>query len=754
MAYEDLFIFGDDELPTSAGMVRRGPYGPRRPLTPEQQAERDAKRAHRDLVEKVRMDTEAEIAEQESAQPTVETDQQRTDREKKERTERAVKRALGPDATFGGKFTRGFGFADAALPIASDLYKVATGQGGPYGTIPMTIYDIATGGSPYWSPDSETVDPEIVYREAMGRLNNPPGMAELDAARAASTRAANVSNLPGAYPSMDAPYNLGQDSVIFGTDLPTSILDSVRRDEEAGLFGPNERSLASAARGGTSKLRTNNWRDDSDYAIDAAATASLPLALGFAGQGGFPERVDWEDEYDRQLLAGADTRRGYEKLADWVGGVFGSASTVNPGGGITSVESPVGSVGDVFSNALYGLAGNLGLSTGQDQVGVLTQGGGGGFDAVRNVPETTENLRSLYDAAIEYRYGEDSPYAETGVIPSGMYGSTKPIIGKQYIDEQVLASGLPSGKITGDVDWENQEIDVAATDLFEYDPININHRIVENLMPGWMPEAVGKFGDKFIQAVHDPFMQVRQGSVPFTEQEKMGILAAGKPAVDYRDMISMVTTPEQEQAMAMGSAAEKVAASGLTGQYLDAARKAAEADPWGNVAKFIEREEVRQQDDILENERIKAENERLNARIAEDVARISRQARSQAQAEQAVVAEARPDPGLVSAQAAANILKQQRTRKPGSAKKKKAKIKKVIDDQLAARAAQDIARAQEMFRSDRRNIGSVEEALASLIGAGSGIGAGAGNRGGVGRLGSGPLGHAADVGRASMGRAF
>ena len=55
MAYEDLFIFGDDELPTSAGMVRRGPYGPRRPLTPEQQAERDAKRAHRDLVEKVRM---------------------------------------------------------------------------------------------------------------------------------------------------------------------------------------------------------------------------------------------------------------------------------------------------------------------------------------------------------------------------------------------------------------------------------------------------------------------------------------------------------------------------------------------------------------------------------------------------------------------------------------------------------------------------------------------------------------------------
>ncbi len=96
-----------------------------------------------------------------------------------------------------------------------------------------------------------------------------------------------------------------------------------------------------------------------------------------------------------------------------------------------------------------------------------------------------------------------------------------------------------------------------------------------------------------------------------------------------------------------------------------------------------------------------------------------------------------------------------KTRKPGSAKKKKAKIKKVVDDQLAAaRAAQDIARAQEMFRSDRRNIGSVEEALASLVGAGSGIGAGAGNRGGVGRLGSGPLGHAADVGRASMGRAF
>ena len=87
MAYEDLFIFGDDELPTSAGMVRRGPYGPRRPLTPEQQAERDAKRAHRDLVEKVRMDTEAEIAEQESAQPTVETEQQRNEGAKKEEKE-------------------------------------------------------------------------------------------------------------------------------------------------------------------------------------------------------------------------------------------------------------------------------------------------------------------------------------------------------------------------------------------------------------------------------------------------------------------------------------------------------------------------------------------------------------------------------------------------------------------------------------------------------------------------------------------
>ena len=86
--------------------------------------------------------------------------------------------------------------------------------------------------------------------------------------------------------------------------------------------------------------------------------------------------------------------------------------------------------------------------------------------------------------------------------------------------------------------------------------------------------------------------------------------------------------------------------------------------------------------------------------------------------------------------------------------KKKAKIKKVVDDQQAvARAAQDIARAQAMVAADRRNM-TFDQAMASLVGAGSGIGAGAGNRGGVGRLGSGPLGHAADVGRASMGRAF
>ena len=58
-----------------------------------------------------------------------------------------------------------------------------------------------------------------------------------------------------------------------------------------------------------------------------------------------------------------------------------------------------------------------------------------------------------------------------------------------------------------------------------------------------------------------------------------------------------------------------------------------------------------------------------------------------------------------------------------------------------------------MVAADRRNM-SMAQALASLRGAGSGIGAGAGNKGGIGRLGSGPLGHAADVARASGGGAF
>ena len=74
--------------------------------------------------------------------------------------------------------------------------------------------------------------------------------------------------------------------------------------------------------------------------------------------------------------------------------------------------------------------------------------------------------------------------------------------------------------------------------------------------------------------------------------------------------------------------------------------------------------------------------------------------------------------------------------------------------QAEAAAAADRARAEAIFAADRRNQSSVEAVLATLRGAGSGIGAGAGNRGGIGRLGSGPLGHSADVSRASGDNPF
>ena len=79
-----------------------------------------------------------------------------------------------------------------------------------------------------------------------------------------------------------------------------------------------------------------------------------------------------------------------------------------------------------------------------------------------------------------------------------------------------------------------------------------------------------------------------------TTPQAIGVAAAGKPTFNYQDMISMVTTPEVEQQLAGERATQRaidaVGASGLTGQYLDAAREQAlaqaESDPWGNVEKF------------------------------------------------------------------------------------------------------------------------------------------------------------------------
>ena len=241
----------------------------------------------------------------------------------------------------------------------------------------------------------------------------------------------------------------------------------------------------------------------------------------------------------------------------------GGLADMEPHAQVTDTD-PVGSPGDVLGNALYGLASRSARNL--------------GLPLVRNVPETTENLRSLMDAANEYRYGTDSPYAETGVIPSGHFGSTLPIIGKQYINEQRLNSGLPSGQITQEVDWPNLQTKVSATDLFEYNPINPGHRIAENLMPDdYVSKAVGKLGDKFIQAVHSPFMQVREGYVPFTDKQLMGIASAGKPYIPDQNVSAFDYVAEYEEKKAAAIEAERVAQAVAEAAKAEQARAAARA---------------------------------------------------------------------------------------------------------------------------------------------------------------------------------
>jgi chemotaxis protein histidine kinase CheA len=175
-----------------------------------------------------------------------------------------------------------------------------------------------------------------------------------------------------------------------------------------------------------------------------------------------------------------------------------------------------------------------------------------------------------------------------------------------------------------------------------------------------------------------------------------------------------------------------------TGEIAVAAAKQAEADRIASIPDVINRA-------VAIRAAEKAPSGDMERRAADAAAKAAQAARNRAKAAAAQAARDR------AAQAAAH---QRNVAKAAALAAAQAERDRQSRAQAAAAAAADRKRAEAIFAADRRNQSSVEAVLASLRGAGSGIGAGAGNRGGIGRLGSGPLGHSADVGRASMGRAF
>jgi hypothetical protein len=196
----------------------------------------------------------------------------------------------------------------------------------------------------------------------------------------------------------------------------------------------------------------------------------------------------------------------------------------------------------------------------------------------------------------------------------------------------------------------------------------------------------------------------------------------------YNNPIGLISTPEpgipQQNA--------------TTGEIAVAAAKQAEADRIASIPDVINRA-------VAIRAAEKAPSGDMERRAADAAAKAAQAARNRAKAAAAQAARDR------AAQAAAH---QRNVAKAAALAAAQAERDRQSRAQAAAAAAADRKRAEAIFAADRRNQSSVEAVLASLRGAGSGIGAGAGNRGGIGRLGSGPLGHSADVGRASMGRAF